>query len=172
MIITQERAVELARSVVDARIKIQVHGELAMIDNNLMGGIELAFAVTSGYVEQLSRSGERRLMETHNRIVALLETMRPKVVPTVTGPIEGTTPDGRTYTLTRTGPGACGPVLTGEAITSPMEPEDRFIVTGAVWRDDICETALCVFGHWDSDGPTEGYPISMKVFNAKWEPKN
>ena len=75
----------LARKIVNAQIAIAGRGEMAMIDNGLMGGIELAHAVTSNHIGSLTASGERRLTETHERIVALLESVSAGDVPALTG---------------------------------------------------------------------------------------
>ncbi len=67
----------IARFIVDTRIAIAARGDAAMIDNNLMGGIELAHAITSGYVDELSSGGYARLVDTRDRIITLLNPATP-----------------------------------------------------------------------------------------------
>lgn len=170
--ISQKRVIEVARSIVDIRIALVVHGNAAMIDNNLMGGVELAHAVASGYISQLTLSGERRLMETRNRIAALRETLQSKpALPAGMGSVSCTTPHGTTYYLINDETGR--PVRIGETVTADHtegdEPYATFVVTGATWRDDINESSPCLVGRWSSYESAETYPMSSNGFQVHWE---
>jgi hypothetical protein len=187
--LSMERVIEIARSVVEIRTRITANGHGAMIDNNLHDGIELARAVNGGYVSQLTTAGERRLTVTAHVLAGLQATLAgravlrdpdggaaqmSKVNAEGAGPIEGTTPDGLRFALVRTDSVFYGAVFAGETVTADHtegdEPYARFVVTGAVWRDDLDEGQLCMVGRWESYKSSETYPMSTNGFQARWEP--
>jgi hypothetical protein len=170
--ITTQRATEIARSIVAARIAINGHGEAALIDNNLMGGIELAHMVTSGYVGQLTSSGERRLMDAHKRIVELREAILMRPAPVPNDLVQCVTPDGTRLVLVRTDGDRHEPVKVGAEVQEDHcegdGPYAAFIVTGAAWRDDIDEGPI-MMGRWASYATGEVYPMSTNGFQVAWE---
>lgn len=170
--ITQQHAQKIARFIVDTRIAIAAQGDLATIDNYLTGGIELAHMVTSGYIDQLSASGELRLTTTYDRIKALREAVSRPIG--MTRPvIECETPDGVRLVLMRTGEEGDRPVAIGDAVSEDHwedgERPARFIVTGATWRDDVNETAPCMVGRWANYSPGESFPMTANGFQVYWQ---
>lgn len=90
-------------------------------------------------------------------------------------PIECTAPDGSTLKLKRSTYGYYWlPVPTGGHITDVTG--DVFVVTGAVWRDDIDDDRPCIVGHWLGDviegRTTENYAMCSQGFNVRWMPKS
>lgn len=171
--ISTERATEIARSIVDARIHINVWGDATAIDNNLTGGIELAHAVASGYVSQLTNSGERRLTEAHKRITALRESLLTNPEPVESNHVECMTPDGTRLVLMRTDGEHPEAVVAHSAVLEDHregdEPYASFIVTGAEWRDDINEQAPCMVGRWASYASAETFPMTSCGFQVYWD---
>jgi hypothetical protein len=102
--LSTERVIELARTVIADRASIAVDGNAAAIDSNLHDGIELARALTGGYVGQLTTAGERRLVATFNALIELRRDLaNPMAYPwaEVTGTEEFGTECGMTV-LTET----------------------------------------------------------------------
>ena len=92
--------------------------------------------------------------------------------------VECTTPSGARYYLTYSASGM--PVRIHTTVrecadsgdeTSMLTADHRFLVVGAVWRDDISEQAPCLVGRWLSDGhgEIETYPMPSEAFHVRWE---
>lgn len=84
--------------------------------------------------------------------------------------IECDSPGGTRYRLVRKTDNY--PILVGEAVRDNFGDGERFIIAGAVWRDDINETQPCMVGNWESSiayGDRETYALNTDGFMVRWE---
>lgn len=164
---------KVAKSIVTTINALTKRGDAALIDNMWSPAIALANSIHEGYVTGITAEGAQYLMSVNYQLIALNV---PTPARTPGDLFDGTrvecvTPHGVRLTLSYAETGINGvPVTLGETINEVYPLDGTFIVTGAVWRDDIDEARPCVVGRWTHDGPdaTETYPMSSRDFGVRW----
>jgi hypothetical protein len=158
---------KVAQSIVATVDALTKAGNAALIDNMWSPAIALANSIAEGYVTGISAEGAQYLMSINYQLIAL---NAPADEQPPAEPVECDSPSGTRYRLISKVDSY--PVLVGETARDNFGDGERFVIAGAVWRDDINETQPCMVGNWESniaDGDREVYALNTDGFMVRWE---